>query len=166
MKRLRELAPSLELFYERLEPLVRRGKLGPSSGSCRRRSAATTSGSRRRSALRRGRHCIEFRHASWFAPDVMALLREHGVALVIGDRPEVRAFQTHELDRGLGVRPLPPRHTRPQGQLLGVELREWAERIRSWPVSEVFVYFNNDWEGFAPRNGLRLRELLEAPTRD
>jgi uncharacterized protein YecE (DUF72 family) len=24
-----------------------------------------------------------------------------------------------------------------------------------------FVYFNNDWEGFAPRNALRLHELLQ-----
>ena len=36
----------------------------------------------------RGRHCFEFRHASWFVDEVYALLREHGVALVIGDRPE------------------------------------------------------------------------------
>jgi uncharacterized protein YecE (DUF72 family) len=26
---------------------------------------------------------------------------------------------------------------------------------------EAFAYFNNGWEGFAPRNALRLRELLE-----
>jgi uncharacterized protein YecE (DUF72 family) len=25
---------------------------------------------------------------------------------------------------------------------------------------EAFIYFNNDWERFAPRNALRLRELL------
>ena len=50
----------------------------------------------------------------------MALLREHGVALVIGDRPEVRAFQTPRADRGLDVRPLPPRHARRARQLLGV----------------------------------------------
>jgi len=40
------------------------------------------------------------------------------------------------------------------------ELREWAGRIRSWPVGESFLYFNNDWEGFAPRNARRLRDLL------
>jgi uncharacterized protein YecE (DUF72 family) len=34
-----------------------------------------------------GRHCFEFRHESWFAPDVYELLRSHGVALVIGDDP-------------------------------------------------------------------------------
>ena len=44
-----------------------------------------------------GRHCIEFREPSWFTAEVYALLREHGVALVIGDRPEVADFQTHEM---------------------------------------------------------------------
>src|SRR5207244_3155281 len=49
------------------------------------------------------RHCFEFRHPSWFAPEVYMLLREHGVALVIGDRPEVHAFQTHEFTAGWAV---------------------------------------------------------------
>ena len=62
------------------------------SGSCpdvpaRRRAAR---GRARRAAA--GRHCFEFRHESWFADDVYELLRRHGVALVIGDRPQ-RPFQ-------------------------------------------------------------------------
>ena len=53
------------------------------------------------------------------------------------------------------------RHTRSQAQLLRDRTAEWAARIRSWPVTETYVYFNNDWEGFAPRNARRLRRLLE-----
>lgn len=33
-------------------------------------------------------------------------------------------------------------------------LRAWSRRV------EVYAYFNNDWEAFAPRNALRLRTLL------
>jgi uncharacterized protein YecE (DUF72 family) len=37
----------------------------------------------------------------------------------------------------------------------------WAERIRDWRRGvDVYAYFNNDWEGYAVANGLRLRELL------
>src|SRR2546428_254912 len=43
-----------------------------------------------------GRHCFKFRHESWFAPDVCALLRAHNAALVIGDHPK-RPFQPHKL---------------------------------------------------------------------
>jgi uncharacterized protein YecE (DUF72 family) len=41
---------------------------------------------------------------------------------------------------------------------------EWAERIGAWREAgiDVHAYFNNDWEGFAIRNGLRLQELLGA----
>ena len=51
---------------------------------------------RARRSCPQGRHCFEFRHESWFAPEVYELLRAHGVALVIGDTPQ-RPFQTHEL---------------------------------------------------------------------
>ena len=46
------------------------------------------------------------------------------------------------------------------------ELEEWAHTVRDWSRErEVFAYFNNDWEGFAPANALALRELLsEADT--
>ena len=48
-------------------------------------------------ALPAGRHAFEFRHASWFVEPVYELLRAHGAALVIADRPEIKHFQSHEL---------------------------------------------------------------------
>jgi uncharacterized protein YecE (DUF72 family) len=48
-----------------------------------------------------------------------------------------------------------------RGNYSETELREWASRIAELRMSaDVFAYFNNDWEGFAVRNGLRLRRLL------
>ena len=42
------------------------------------------------------------------------------------------------------------------------ELDEWARRIAEWRRrAEVLVYFNNDWEGFAVRNGLSLMRRLQ-----
>jgi uncharacterized protein YecE (DUF72 family) len=163
VKRLRDLGPSMELFYSRLEPLVRSPKLGPVlwqlPPTFRRdddRLAAALA------QLPPGRHAFEFRHASWFAPEVMALLRAHGVALVIGDRPEVQSFQTHELTADWAFVRFHWGARGRRGNYSETELREWAARLRSWPAREVFAYFNNDWEGFAPRNALRLRRLLES----
>ena len=43
------------------------------------------------------------------------------------------------------------------------ELRAWAARVAELRAeAEVLAYFNNDWDGFAVRNGLRLTRLLEA----
>ena len=92
----------------------------------------------------------------------MQLLRQHGVALVIGDRPEVHSFQTHELTADWTFVRFHAGSRGTRGNYSENELREWAERLRAWPVREAFAYFNNDWEGFAIRNAFRLKELLEA----
>jgi uncharacterized protein YecE (DUF72 family) len=50
------------------------------------------------------------------------------------------------------------------GNYSETEIREWAERIAGWRRDgiDVYAYYNNDWEGYAVKNGLRLRELLAA----
>jgi hypothetical protein len=43
---------------------------------------------------------------------------------------------------------------------LPLELGAGAELVAQ--EGDMYVYFNNDWEGFAVRNGLRLKELVAA----
>jgi uncharacterized protein YecE (DUF72 family) len=167
VKRLRDLPPSLELFYARIEPLVRSAKLGPVlwqlPPTFRRdddRLGAALA------LLPPGRHAFEFRHPSWFDPAVMKLLSGHNVALVIADRPEIHAFQTHDLTTNWTFVRFHAGARGRRGNYSETELREWAARIRSLPVTEGFVYFNNDWEGFAPRNARRLRWLLQSGADD
>jgi uncharacterized protein YecE (DUF72 family) len=159
VKRLRDLPPSIELFYARIRPLARSPKLGPVLWQLPanfhrddERLAAALDG------LPPGRHCFEFRHESWFADDVYELLRRHRVALVIGDTPE-RPFQTHELTAGWTFVRF---HHGTRGRYSNYserELEKWARRIESWDV-DVYAYFNNDRNGYAVRNGLWLRERL------
>ena len=161
VKRLRELGPSMELFYGRIEPLVRSAKLGPVLWQLPptfKRDDDRLAGTL--GQLPPGRHAFEFRHPSWFAPAVLELLRAHAVALVIGDRPEVHSFQTHDLTADWTFVRFHSGTRGRRGNYSESELREWADRLRSWPVREAFVYFNNDWEGFAPENALRLKELV------
>ena len=107
-----------------------------------------------------GRHCFEFRHRSWFADDVYALLREHQAALVIGDHPD-RPFQAHELTTSWTYLRMHSGRHGGSGSYSEGELAAWRHRLAGWRASaEVFVYFNNDWEAFAVRDARRLRELL------
>jgi len=163
VKRLRDLGPGLERFLERIEPLLDSPKLGPllwQLPPTLRRDHDRLAGALER--LPRGlRHCVEFRHPSWFVDDTYALLREHGVALVIADRPEVNDFQAHELTAGWTYVRFHAGTRGRRGNYSESELREWAERLRAWSrTHDVFAYFNNDWEGFAPRNAARLLQLL------
>jgi uncharacterized protein YecE (DUF72 family) len=161
LKRLTDLGQGLRRFYERIEPLVESPKLGPVlwqlPGNFHRddeRLAEALAG------LPSGRHCFEFRHESWFVDEVYDVLRRHGVALVIGDTP-TRPFQAHELTADWtfirfhhGTR---GRHSNYSER----ELEEWAERIERWAREvDVYAYFNNDWNGYAVRNGRWLRERL------
>ena len=89
------------------------------------------------------------------------MLREHGVALVIGDEssrwistPLVRTadwtyLRFHHGSRG--------RH----GNYSDSSSTKWARRIAQWRRdTEVYAYFNNDWEGYAIRNARLLKSRL------
>lgn len=128
---------------------------------------------------RRIRHVLEPRHESFFGPDAVRLVRRHGVALAFshGDWPyteEVTAGFVYVRLHGPG-----PTYASPYGR---ERLREWAARVAAWHGGreppdarrctdlapprrrsrDVYLYFDNDVGGHAPRDARTLRELLEA----
>ncbi len=163
MKRLTDMDRGVSRFYESIEPLSDSGKLGPVvwqlADNFKRddeRLAHALEG------LPPGRHCFELRHPSWYTPDVYALLREHGVALAIGDHPE-RPHVEHELTTDWTLVRLHYGARGRRGNYSSTEIATWARRIAQWRRrAEVFLYFNNDWEGFAVRNALELEKRLGA----
>jgi uncharacterized protein YecE (DUF72 family) len=162
IRRLRDLEGGVRRFYERIEPLVRSPKLGPVLWQLpptykrddERLAAALA-------VLPAGRHAFEFREASWYVEEVYVLLRQHGAALVIPDSSKY-PFRKLELTADWTFIRLHHGSRGRRGNYSERELEEWAKRIAGWRDggTDVYVYFNNDWEGFAVRNGLRLRELL------
>jgi uncharacterized protein YecE (DUF72 family) len=99
---------------------------------------------------------------SWFAEPVYDLLRAHGAALVIGDRPEVKEFQTHVFTTSWTYVRFHYGSRGRRGNYSHRELEDWARRIDQWRTEvEVLAYFNNDWEVFAVRNALWLKARLE-----
>jgi uncharacterized protein YecE (DUF72 family) len=161
MKRLTDMERGVSRLMERLEPLTRSPKMGPMlwqlPESFRRDDERLSYALEH---LPRGRHACEFRHPSWFCDDVLAALREHGVALAIGDHPE-RPWQPHELTADFSfVRFHHGRRGR-RGNYSATELDDWARELeRLARHAEVFAYFNNDWEGFAVHNARGMRERL------
>jgi uncharacterized protein YecE (DUF72 family) len=157
IKRLSDIADGVARFYERIEPLIEAGRLGPIlwqlPGNFPRddeRLAAALA------VLPDGRHAFEFRHPSWFVAEVYTLLREHSVALVIGDHP-ARPFQSHEATAEWRYVRLHYGRRGARGNYSASELRMWADRLHAWRAQQqLFVYFNNDWEAFAVRNASSL----------
>jgi uncharacterized protein YecE (DUF72 family) len=164
IKRLTDMQQGLARYYARVDPLVRSPKLGPVlwqlPATFRRDDDRLASAL---AALPPGRHCFEFRHASWFVEPVYELLRAHDAALVIGDRPEVKEFQAHEFTADWTFVRFHYGSRGRRGNYSESELEEWARRFEEWNREvDVLAYFNNDWEVFAVRNALWLKRRLTA----
>jgi uncharacterized protein YecE (DUF72 family) len=162
IRRLGGLERGIPLFYSRVAPLAASPKMGPVlwqlPPTFKRDDERLASALM---ALPSGRHCFEFRHPTWYVDDVYRLLREHGAALVIPDSPKYPFRQIEVTSSWTFVRFHHGARGR-RGNYSETELGEWADRISGWLESgvDVYAYFNNDWEGFAVKNGLRLKELL------
>jgi uncharacterized protein YecE (DUF72 family) len=161
VRRLREIDQGIERYYERIEPLVRSGKLGPIvwqlPANFKRDDDVLEDALSR---MPRGRHCFEFRHESWFTRSVYDVLSAHGAALVIGDHPKW-PFQARKLTTDWTLVRLHHGRRGRRGNYSAAEIHTWARRIAAWRArADAFVYFNNDWEGFAVENALALRRRL------
>ena len=161
MKRLLDREQGLERYYDSIEPLVESPKLGPILWQLPPNFKRDDKRLEQwLEALPPGRHCVEFRHETWFEPAVYGILYAHGVALAIGDDPR-RVAVPHELTADWTFVRFHYGSRGRRGNYSESELQEWAARIRDFASgASVFAYFNNDWEVFAVRNGLRMKQLL------
>ena len=161
VRRLRDIEEGIKRFYEPLEPLIEAGRLGPVLWQLPEnfhRSDERLAGLLE--LLPPGGHTIEFRHPSWFCPEVMRLLRAHQVALTIGDHPS-RPFQSHGATASWRFIRFHYGARGRKGNYSQAEIAEWAERIARWRArEEIYVYFNNDWNSYAPANARVLLKLL------
>jgi uncharacterized protein YecE (DUF72 family) len=141
---LLQLPPTLELELDRLQETL---ALFPSSV----------------------RVAVEFRHRSWFIPQVEDALARHGAALCLADRrgPISPLWRTADWGylRFHEGRAFPPSCYGERA------LMSWAERlVAAWKRSEdVYVYFNNDHAGCALRDAIVFARAVESvgltPTR-
>ncbi len=110
---------------------------------------------------KRRRYSFEFRHPSWYSPQILRMLADRNVSLCISDHHDAPAPWKRTADfvyvRGHG----PGGHYR--GHYRRATLMQWARRIRSWKRQgcDVYVYFDNDQKSAAPADALKLARLLE-----
>jgi uncharacterized protein YecE (DUF72 family) len=130
------------------------------------------------SQRRRLRHALEVRHPSFCCPEFIALLRRHGVALVVADTAgkfplleDVTAdFMYLRLHGDVKLY---------ESGYSSAALARWAARIRAWrsgkeprdatrwaprrspgAARDVYVYFDNDAKVHAPYDAQALAQLL------
>ncbi len=107
-------------------------------------------------------YAFEFRDPSWLKQEIYDLLIEHNAAFCIHD------FRGEQMPKLITadftyIRFHGPNAAAYSGSYeIGV-LRKWAGQIAEWQdrLRNVYVYFNNDIEGHAVKNALKLRELCK-----
>ncbi|WP_019136531.1 DUF72 domain-containing protein [Cellulomonas massiliensis] len=105
---------------------------------------------------------VELRHPTWQVDEVFELLERRGASYVVVSGAHIpcvlRATARLVYVRFHG----PDDEHLYAGSYSDDDLRWWADRVREWTGTghDVVAYFNNDGEGHAVRNALRLRELL------
>jgi uncharacterized protein YecE (DUF72 family) len=106
------------------------------------------------------RFAIEVRHESWINDNFFDLLAHRGIAFVIADSGDRFPFYETVTADFVYLR----FHGREQlyaSDYSEADLKLFAGKIVSWlnEDKEVWVFFNNDFHGYAVNNAVRLREM-------
>jgi len=105
-------------------------------------------------------HVVEFRHESWLDEEVFEILRRHNVGFCVFDMPDLPCPLMATTDFA---------YIRFHGSsglysscYSDEELKDWARRISGLgkDLEAVYIYFNNDAEGFATKNAQTLTQHL------
>jgi uncharacterized protein YecE (DUF72 family) len=106
------------------------------------------------------RYAFEFRHESWYADAVYEVLEQSGSAFCIHDHEDAPSPRRVTADfiyvRFHGQR------GGYEGEYPSADLSAWADAIAGWHNEglDVYVYFNNDFGGYAVENARGLIQLL------
>lgn len=106
------------------------------------------------------RYTFEFRNSSWYKKEIYELLKQHNCAFCIYELAghispkEVTADFVYIRLHGPG--------DKYQGSYTTATLKKWAADIKQWMNNglDIYVYFDNDQEGFAAFNAIKLQELV------
>lgn len=160
-KKLKDPRASLSLFLQRIAPLGT--KLGPVLFQLppRWRPNPARLEEFLEALPRRRRFAFEFRDPRWNEPEVMRLLERYGAALCCFDLGGttsplgITADFVYVRLHGPGA-PY-------QGSYSDACLADWAARIAAWQRDglDVYCYFDNDEQAYAPRNAQSLMEKLD-----
>lgn len=102
---------------------------------------------------------IEFRHKSWLDKEVYKVLKEKKIAFVISDSPRWPTDIIKTTDF-VYVR----FHGKPKlfaSKYSFKELEDYYRKIKNLKPKIIFVYFNNDFEGYAVDNAFDFQKIIK-----
>lgn len=105
---------------------------------------------------------FEYRDESWINETTFSILSENNVSFCIHD---LAGYQSplKVTANFVYVRLHGPSAQKYQGKYNHDQLAWWTDRIHEWmdQDKDVYLYFDNDEQGFAPQNALELKNMVE-----
>lgn len=103
---------------------------------------------------RGGRHALEFRHPSWYAPDALVALADAGAALCVVDADDGEPALLATARFGyLRLR---------RAEYDAAALARWADAVRAQRWDDAYVFFKHEDEARGPEHALRFQAAAEA----
>ena len=107
------------------------------------------------------RFALEVRNRSWITDDAFELLSRHRIAFVIADSGKRYPYHEAVTTDFVYLR----FHGHEQlyaSDYADEELTQYTDKIASWldNEKEVWVFFNNDYHGFAVKNAAKLQQII------
>lgn len=108
------------------------------------------------------RTTFEFRDESWINDTTFSILEEKNSAFCIYDLAGFQSPMEVTADF-VYIRLHGPSDRKYQGKYNGDQLAWWADRLNEWRDQDldVYLYFDNDEQGFAPQNALELKDRVK-----
>ncbi|MHC4122277.1 MAG: DUF72 domain-containing protein [Planctomycetota bacterium] len=160
IKKLKDTSESLEMFFKRIQLL--REKLGPVLYQLppNFHKDLKTLQSFIKLLPEDYTNVFEFRHKSWYTEEVFDLLNQYRIVFCIHDMPGV--FSPRIITNDVIYIRFHGTTGKYQGKYPESSLGKWAVWIKDNinKVRAVYIYFNNDYEGYALDNAGQLRKLL------
>lgn len=106
-------------------------------------------------------YTMEFRDKSWINESTEKILSNHNIAFCIY---ELAGYESPDIVTAdfVYIRLHGPEKQKYKGKYSGEQLKNWAVRINKWTKKDldVYLYFDNDEQGFAVQNAMELNKLL------
>ncbi len=107
------------------------------------------------------RYAFELRDPDWFHGEIFSLLEKHYCALCLFDFAGQKS--PHRLTAEFAyIRLHGPSHQKYAGRYTKGQLRQWlrhAEKFIREGAKQVFIYFDNDQQGYAALNALEIQQM-------
>lgn len=165
IKRLKDTREPLKNFSENLAPLRKKiscilWQFPPSFKANAERLKSFTRNLERLKFTKSLRHAFEFRNEFWFTEKIYKILKDNNFCLCIADLPNAPHVEVLTADfiyiRFHGSK------ARYSSNYPNRELKATALKAKEWLKSRkaLYVFFNNDAHGYAPKNAVSFRKLI------